>query len=101
MGDFTLHDSNIGDFIGGFPTELKANGGQINAYDISVEGGHGATLHFDLYDSIMSKNRAKARFAPFSHDGDGEVNVIPEPASVLIWLLVSGFAIVLRRRRHR
>ena len=101
LGDFALHDSHIGDFIGGFPTELEANGGQINAYDISVIGGSGATLHFDLYDSIMSKNRAKARFAPFSHDGDGDVNVVPEPTSVFIWLLVGSFAVVLGSRRYR
>ena len=101
LGDFALTDSHIGDFIGGFPTELKANAGQINAYDVSVIGGWGATLHFDLYDTIAAKNHAKAKFAPFSHDADADVNVVPEPASVLIWLLVGSVTVVLRLRRSR
>jgi hypothetical protein len=43
LGDFTLKDSHIGDFIDDFPTELVANAGQISAYEISVSPGAGSS----------------------------------------------------------
>jgi len=88
LGDFTLTDSPIGDFIDTFPSTLYPLGGQINVYDVSVINGSGATLHFDLYDTIVSKNKAQAKFAPFSHDADAEANIIPEPASFIVWFLI-------------
>ena len=90
LGDFDQTTDSIGDFIGQFPTDVSHNAGHIQAYDISVTGGSGATLHFDVYDSIQGKNKARAVFAPFSHDGDGPggvdatSNIVPEPHSVLI-----------------
>lgn len=44
LGDFTLTDSPIGDFIDTFPTKFP-NSGQINAYLIDIEGY--STVHFD------------------------------------------------------
>ncbi len=86
LGDFSLTDSPSGDFIGSFPTEVFPGTGQINVYEVSAVGYSGATLHFDLYDTVVSKNRSV--FAPFSHDADAEANIIPEPASYLVWLLI-------------
>jgi hypothetical protein len=85
LGSFTFTDESVGDFIGSFPSTVSA-GGQINAYEVSVIGGSGATLHFDLYDTIISRNDAV--FAPFSHDADGTAHIAPEPASFIVWFLV-------------
>ena len=99
LGDFTLSDSPIGDFIGAFPTETTPNSAQINVYDVSVLGGSGLTVHFDLYDTIASANHA--RFAPFSHDADAEANIIPEPASVVLFGTGALSALALKRRRRK
>jgi hypothetical protein len=104
LGDFNLTDSHIGDFIDAFPTELTPNAGQINVYDVFVTGtAETYELHFDLYDSIQTRNKARAVFAPFSHDATGTVDVSPEAASLVAWLL-SGAALGLvgfYRRRYR
>ena len=93
LGDFTGTSDLIGDFINAFPTDLKL-GGQINAYDVTVSGGSGVEIHFDLYNSVGARNRAV--FAPFSHDAQ----VVPEPSSLVIWSLIGiGVTCVARRRR--
>src|SRR5688572_30496497 len=70
LGNFTLSDSPSADFINAFPSIPQAtSGSQINVYEITVTGTD--FVHIDLYDSIQSKNGAKAIFAPFSHDADG------------------------------
>ena len=99
LGNFTLTDSHIGDFIGVVPTgpELFPDAGQINAYDISVLYGSGATIHFDLYNHIGSDNKAKAKFAPFSHDA----SIIPEPSSLVVWSLFCALGIAVQRWRRR
>lgn len=99
LGDFTLTDSNIGDFINDFPTTLNKLG-QINAYDVTISGWDGVSpIHFDLYDSIAAGNHALSKFAPFSHDAE----VIPEPASLLVWsaLGIMGLAVGGRSRQRR
>lgn len=97
LGDFDdPQDSLIGDFIDEFPAELH-EGGQVNAYDVSVLSGGGTVLHFDLYNHVGAKNRA--RFAPFSHDAE----IIPEASSVVVWSLL-GLVFAgagWRRRRKR
>ena len=105
LGDFVLVDSPIGDFIGGFPTVFPAVG-QINVLEILVETESDTSLHFDLYNTVEAKNHAK--FAPFSHDGDGHngdggKDVIPEPASVAIWSLLGllGLAVAYAKRVRR
>lgn len=99
LGDFTLVDSPIGDFITAFPT-LGADApkqGQINVYQVKVTGlpADDPTmnwLHFDLYNSVAAGNEARTVFAPFSHDattppgGDegGPGPVVPEPGTMLL-----------------
>jgi len=103
LGDMGLTDSDIGDFIGGFPTDLDANSGMVNVYDVSVTGGHGVTLHFDVYNHVGAENHGKYKFAPFSHDADGDVNVVPEPATLAIWSVLGlvGVGGYWRRSRRK
>lgn len=105
LGHFTTADSPIGDFIGGFPTPSTGNHAQINVYEISVTGNFGVhpfTIHFDLFDTVYAKNHAKSKFAPFSHDGDGDVTIAPEPGSAALASIglcgVLGIRRVTRRR---
>jgi len=109
LGDFTLTDSPVGDFITGVPTPGTTGNGQINVYDISVSNfdEHPFTLHFDLYDHYIAKGDAKYVFAPFSHDGengggvDAEEIVTPEPASatMLVAAAFTLFGAGWRKRR--
>lgn len=73
LGDFTLTDSPIGDFISSYPSTFPSSG-QINAYEILVSGAD--SVHFDLYDHYVSGTHARYKFAPFSHDGEG--NNLPD-----------------------
>src|SRR6266540_3179779 len=57
LGDFTLKDSPLGDFINSVPEPLQGKMGQINVYDVYEEHSYlnGVfPIHFDLYDSIQS-----------------------------------------------
>jgi len=97
LGNFTLSDSPIADFINSYPTTFTANAGQINVYDVAVTGY--TTVHFDTYDTIIRGANHAAKFAPFSHDAG--VSPIPEPqtyAMLLAGLGLMGF--VVRRRQH-
>ena len=97
LGDFSLTDSPIADFIDAFPTAPATTKGQINVYEIATTGFAG-TIHFDLYDHYYAKRKIKAVFAPFSHDA--ETQPIPEPGTLA--LLGSGVvALVARHRRQR
>ncbi len=110
LGDFTLQDSPIGDFIGSVPPPDFNTMGQINVYEISITFSDGATahgvwVHFDAYNHVEGQNHAFYRFAPFSHDADGDVTVIPEPGSLvgLLGILIGSGALggrsFLRRRK--
>ena len=106
LGDFTLTDSPIGDFIDNFPTTFSANAGQISVYEVTVEGTVEDTveLHFDLYDHVQTKTKIRAVFAPFSHDATGTVDVAPEPGSLIVWAMglgVFGLARLYRKRTSR
>ncbi len=106
LGDFDQTDSPIADFIAEegydfintFPDSgdggFHENSGQINVYEINVNGG-GGTIHFDLYNSVMSGTKGK--YAPFSHDAE----ITPEPASFVVWSLLGLLAIGLARFRRR
>jgi len=79
LGDFTLTDSPVGDFIDNFPTEFP-DMGQVNVYTVAVSGF--SSVHFDTYNHILTGERhGQYRFAPFSHDGGTEV---PEPSTLLL-----------------
>ena len=88
LGDFALSDSHIGDFISVFPTDLVANGGQINVYELTIVG-EVTDLHIDAYNHVEAGNHAKAVFAPYSHDAGTGVNEpvpVSEPGTLGLFL---------------
>jgi hypothetical protein len=106
LGDFSLIDSPVADFIGDFPTTMFPDAGQINAYAVRVtnSGTHPTRLHFDLYDTVVSKTNVRGVFAPFSHDADLDAHIMPEPASLTAWslALIGGASVAgVRRLRRR
>jgi hypothetical protein len=87
LGDFTLSDSPLGDFITSFPSPSCTNCAQINAYTVDISGvAEGSVFHFDAYDHVfLNENHLKYVFAPFSHDAEGGTNgKVPEPATSLL-----------------
>jgi|SRR5688572_12488026 len=103
LGDFTLVDSEIGDFNGdaAFPGSFPSNG-QINAYDVTISGF--TTIHFDAFDHIAGGNEAKYVNAPFSHDGEGGGDggggggSGPEPGTIALFGMgLAGLAVARRK----
>jgi hypothetical protein len=91
LGDFLLTDSPIGDFHGAFPTDLVADAGQINVYEVSVTGGTGAELHFRLYGATDGQEKGatdgQEKIACLSAP-DVEVFLCPEPPTAFVWCLL-------------
>lgn len=82
LGDFTLADSPIGDFINSVPSPSATTAAQINVYELSVAGvAAGTKFHFDAYDHYVAPKSGKLHYvsAPFSHDGDGTGGGNPPP----------------------
>lgn len=95
LGDFSLEDSPIADFITAFPSAPATLSGQINVYEITVSGVPvGEWIHFDLYGAYMQGSHLKVTFAPFSHDADNQVQV-SEPGTLALLggalLVLAGF----------
>lgn len=107
LGNFNLKDSPIGDFTeGGCPDSGEyPSRGQINAYMVNVTGY--TTVHFDAFDHIvLGRNKAKYKFAPFSHDGEADIDepsVEPVPEPGTWFMLCSGLIglAALRFKRER
>jgi len=106
LGNFTRYDEPIADFIppedytGTYDItsleEVYATGGQINVYEVTVTGA--SVVHFDLYNHVGADDRAKAKFAPFSHDAQ----IAPELGSFAIWSVLGALGMTIgwwRRRR--
>jgi hypothetical protein len=98
LGNFTLRDSPVGDFIYDFPTTLYPGTAQINVYDVSISeydfARAGEYIHFDAYNSVEAGNHARSIFAPFSHDA-----TIPEPGTLaLVGIGLAGLGARMRRK---
>jgi hypothetical protein len=101
LGDFTLTDSPIGDFIDAFPSTFPSMG-QINAYRFEISGfPPGTVIHFDAFDGIVSGNKVRSVFAPFSHDVvDQPERPVPGPTGLLVVALgLGGFTVRAWTRR--
>jgi len=98
LGDFTLTDSPIADFIDSFPSPNKDDAAQINVYDVTVSGVSG--LHIDTYNHVAGSNHTWYKFAPFSHDADGGGETpVPEPGTLALLGAALGCGWFVRRRR--
>jgi len=107
LGDFTLSDSPVADFIDDFPgpADMTADAGQINVYEVVVTAPglqiDSIDLHFDAYDNVVAGNHSRAVFAPFSHDaGTGINEPVPEPG-VLVLTALGLLALAAARGRRR
>ena len=98
LSDFDDADSQMPDFVNGFPVPGTGLTAQIHAYDVSVNG---ADAHFDLYGLIESARGHIYVFAPPSHDAtDGpEAAAVPLPATLaLLGIGTLGLGICRRRK---
>ncbi len=100
LGDMTLADSPIGDFILEMPTPSLEAEGQINVYEVGISQlGLGDTLHFDAFGFYTNKSGVKETFAPYSHDAIG--TVVPEPGTYVLLGTTLCATLGVRRSRRK
>jgi hypothetical protein len=82
LGDFDVSSSTqVYDYSpGNFDTGDSTANGYIIDLSISISGY--SSVHFDAFDHVICNNNVKYKFAPFSHDAEG--NPVPEPATMLL-----------------
>lgn len=110
LGDFTLKDSPIGDFMTSYPTSFESMG-QINVYEVSLSGWD--RVHFDAYgftkdgglyytddssyELLKDINGRYIVKAPFSHDAT--TTSVPEPGTlILLGAGLFGLGLYIRKR---
>jgi hypothetical protein len=85
IGDFLLgsKDSQCADFSVSAPSATGSLGCIISVYTVNVTGA--TSVHFDLFDHYYANKKVQYKFAPFSHDAEGEgPPQVPEPASLAL-----------------
>jgi hypothetical protein len=95
LGDFISTSDSICDYGASYsPGDICSGAGQINKYTVTVSGF--TRVHFDAYNHLEGAHHAE--FAPFSHDGEGDL--VPEPGTVLLLGAgLAGLAGFARRRK--
>lgn len=103
----TTTSYNSQDDTGGILFDENGVGSFFVKLEIDARGLYGETLHFDLYNTELRNNGSTAvdNFAPFSHDAQSAYNTsnddpgdIPEPATVIIFMMSLALLIYMRRR---
>ncbi|MHC4402256.1 MAG: choice-of-anchor N protein [Planctomycetota bacterium] len=83
LGDFPLSDTPLALPDASLPTDVVAEVSHVSVYDLTLVGGHGARLHFDLYGSARDQESGV-----FSSEATVELLVAPEPASWFVWCIL-------------
>lgn len=116
LGDFSLMDSPLCDFINSVPDgSTCTKDGQINVYEVAISGvAEGSVFHFDAYDHYEGAQHFQYVFAPFSHDGEGTSSSssgggastsgpVPEPGTLTLMggALLAGLFLSRRRSQEK
>lgn len=97
LGNFTPGETFLADFNAGVPSTLNKPG-QLNAYTVTVTGYD--WVHFDAFDHYVKSNEdAQYIKAPYSHDAQGNTEVVPEPSTlILVGIGMAGLAFYRKRK---
>lgn len=100
LADFDDYTNPVYNYIpdeNGLPQLEDTARGDVKKFYVSVQGDF-AWVDIVAYDHVvLSKNKAKYVFSPFSHDGEG--TPVPEPATIA--LLASGLVGLTWTKRQR
>ena len=106
----TTTSYNSEDDTGGILFDENGIGSFFVKLEIDATGLYGETLHFDLYNTELRNNGSTTvdNFAPFSHDAQSAHNTsnddpgdIPEPASLIVFMMSLALLIYMRRRSSK